>query len=410
MKKRVKKVTKLRKKMKQNNLSDFAKRIAGQSMFQILEKAKDLEGQGKSLVHFEIGDSHLEMPQEVKDSAINALKSNRTHYSVSYGELSLRTAIQKTVNEDLGFKPALAQIVVGSGANPFIFYLLAALVNPGEEVILADPTFVTYHAVLSMLKIKGRSVPVNHKNNFRFNPEEISRSITKKTRVIIINSPANPTGAVYSKSDITKIYQLAKKHNLYIISDEIYSHLVYEGKHFSVGTKDKCLERVIVTNGFSKPFAMTGWRVGYAIGPEKIMEKIALLSQTIVSCVPPFLQDACIIALKHRHKFAKRYFTEYKKLRDIACEKLGGVKQFSFAKPKGAFYLMLDVSRTGMNGDEFAKHAMNFGVVVCPGSGFGSEGKNYIRICYANSKSNLLEGCHRLRQAAENVYNCNITK
>src|SRR3989344_7515415 len=304
--------------MVNSQLSHFANRIVGQSMFRILETAKEMEQQGINLVHFEIGDSHLEMPIEVKKIAITSLNSGRTHYGSSYGEYSLRTAIQKVVKEDFAFMPDISQIVVTSGANPLIYYVLAVLVNPGEEVILTDPTFVTYNAVLDMLKIKGVHVPVTHKNNFNFSPKEIEKRITKKTRLIVINSPSNPTGAVYSESDIRKIYALAKKYNLYILSDEIYASMVYEGKHFSAGVMDKCKERVIMTNGFSKPFAMTGWRVGYAIGPEEIIEKIALLSQTIVSCVPPFLQDACVIALSQRHEFSKRYFKEYKKLREIA--------------------------------------------------------------------------------------------
>lgn len=387
---------------RKSKISNFAERIVGQSMFKILGKAKDLEIKGKDLIHFEIGDSHLEMPTEVKKSAMKALYNGRTHYGDSRGEHILRVAIQKAVKEDFKFTPSLSQVVVTSGANPLIYYVMAVLVNPGEEVILTDPAFVTYNAVLDMLKIKGVHVPVTHKNNFNFSPKEIEKRITKKTRLIVINSPSNPTGAVYSESDIRKIYALAKKYNLYILSDEIYASMVYEGKHFSAGVMDKCKERVIMTNGFSKPFAMTGWRVGYAIGPEEIIEKIALLSQTIVSCVPPFLQDACVIALSQRHEFSKRYFKEYKKLREIACRELGKVKQFEFSKPKGAFYLMIDVSRTGMDGDKFTKYAMErHGVVVCPGSGFGSGGKKYIRICYAASEKKLIDGCRRLKRAAE---------
>ncbi len=219
-----------------------------------------------------------------------------------------------------------------------------------------------------------------------------------------MSSPSNPTGALYSKEDITEIYNIAKKHNLYILSDEIYSRLVYEGEHFSPGVFDGCRERVIVTNGFSKPFAMTGWRVGYAVGPAEIITKIALLSQTIVSCVPPFLQDACITALEKRHEFAPRYLAEYKKLRDIVCTELGKVKQFEFAIPRGAFYLMIDVSKTGMDGDKFTEHAMETaGVVVCPGSGFGPGGSKYVRLCYANTEEKLREGCRRLAKAASVV-------
>lgn len=381
--------------------SDFAKRIVGQSMFRILGAAQDLERQGKDLIHFEIGDTHLEMPSEVKKSAIAALKAGHTHYGSSYGEHTLRVAIQKAVKEDFKFTPDLSQIVVTSGANPLIYYVLAVLVNSGEEVILTDPAFVTYNAVLDMLKIKGVRVPITHTNNFRFDPAEVEKRITSKTRLIVINSPSNPTGSVYPKSDIIKIYALAKKHNVLILSDEIYSRLVYEGAHFSPGTLDSCRERVIVTNGFSKPFAMTGWRVGYAIGPEQIIEKIALLSQTIVSCVPPFLQDACVTALERRHEFSARYLREYARLRQIVLRELGKVEKFEFSKPSGAFYLFIDVSKTGMDGDQFAEYAMQkHGVVVCPGSGFGPGGKKYIRICYANTSQKLLEGCRRLARAA----------
>lgn len=382
-------------------LSNFAGRIVGQSMFQILALAKDLERQGKDLIHFEIGDTHLEMPPEVKKSAIEAIKSGHTHYGSSYGEHALRMAIQTAVKEDFRFTPDLSQIVVTSGANPLIYYALAVLVNPGEEVILTDPAFVTYNAVLDMLKIKGVRVSVTHTDDFRFDPDAIEKRITSRTRLIVLNSPSNPTGAVYAKNDIMGIYGLAKKHNLYLLSDEIYSRLVYEGRHFSPGTLDKCRERVIVTNGFSKPFAMTGWRVGYAVGPEPIIEKIALLSQTIVSCVPPFLQDACVTALRRRREFSRRYVKEYAKLREIVVKELGNIPQFEFSKPAGAFYLFIDVSKTGMDGDEFTRYAMEeHGVVVCPGSGFGPAGKNYIRICYANTPRKLAEGCRRLRKAA----------
>ncbi|MDO8430717.1 MAG: pyridoxal phosphate-dependent aminotransferase [Candidatus Taylorbacteria bacterium] len=385
-------------------LSKFADRIVGQSMFQVLDKAKELERQGRELIHFEIGDTHLEMPQEVKDTAITSLNAGHTHYGSSYGEYSLRVAIQKSISEDFSFKPDLSQIVVTSGANPLIYYILSILVNPGEEVILTDPSFVTYNAVINMLKLRGVRIPISHKDGFRLNPSLVEKRITSKTRVIVLNSPSNPTGAVYSKEDMTRIYELAKKYNLYIISDEIYSRLVYEGRHFSAGTLDKCKERVIMTNGFSKPFAMTGWRVGYAIGPTKIIEKIALLSQTIVSCVPPFLQDACITALENRQEFSKRYIQEYRKLRDIVSGELSKFDKLEFIKPHGAFYLMIDVSKTGMDGDQFTTHAMEKeGVVVCPGSGFGPGGKKYVRLCYANTEERLREGCRRLGRAANSA-------
>jgi aspartate aminotransferase len=382
-------------------LSSFANRIVGQSMFKILAAAQELERTGKKLIHFEIGDTHLDMPAIVKDAAIAALKNNRTHYGPSAGEFILRSAIVKAVHEDYGFAPDIGQVAVASGANPLIYYLIAILVNAGEEVIITDPAFVTYNAVFSMLRIKDVRVPITHRDNFRFSPAAIAKRITKKTRLIIINSPQNPTGAVYSEKDIRAIYALAKKHNLYIISDEIYSSLVYEGEHFSAGMLDKCRERVIVTHGFSKPFSMTGWRVGYAIGPTPVIEKVILLSQTIVSCVPSFLQDACVVALKNRKKLSAVYKAEYEKLRAVACAELEKAKNLSFARPAGAFYLFIDVSKTGMDGDAFAKLLIEkAGVVVCPGSGFGAGGKNYIRICYARNKDELVVGCRKIAAVA----------
>lgn len=389
--------------MKQK-LSHFGTRIVGQSMFKLLARAKDLERKGKKIIHFEIGDTHLEMPDPVKDTAMRSLRNKRTHYGASHGEYELRSAIARVYKEDYRFLPDINQIVVASGANPLIYYIISVLVNPKEEVILTDPSFVTYNAVLNMLDVTGVRIPVSHHDNFRFDPEKIRKSITKKTRLIVLNSPSNPTGAVYSKNDIKKIYEIAKRHNIYVLSDEIYSTLVYEGTHFSAGTLDKCRERVIVTNGFSKPFAMTGWRVGYAIGPAEIIDKVGLLSQTIVSCVPPFLQDACVTALKNRKVFAKKYFNEYKKLREVICSQLERIPELQFEWPQGAFYIFIDVSKTGMDGDEFSEYLMqNEGVVVCPGSGFGPSGKNYIRICYAKEKEVLLEGCKKITHAIEKI-------
>lgn len=381
-------------------VSSFAQKIVGQSMFRILAEAKELERQGKKVIHFEIGDSYLEMPDDVKKAAVEALYLGRTHYGASHGEHNLREAICAYFEEDYGFRPDLAQTVVTSGANPLIYYTIAVLVNPDEEVIITDPSFVSYKAVLSMLGIKAIRIHTSHHDGFRMAPEAVEKSITSKTKLIVINSPCNPTGAVYSENDIRALYRIAEKHDLYVLSDEIYATIIYEGKHFSPGVLDACRERVIVTNGFSKPFAMTGWRVGYAVGPEPVIEKIGLLSQTIVSCVPPFLQDGCVAALKNRKEYTHIYTETYRKLRDIVCRELGKADALSFTKPAGAFYIMIDVSKTGMDGDEFSKKLLEEeGVVVCPGSGFGSAGKNYIRICYAKEEEKLTAGLRRITAA-----------
>ena len=243
--------------------SELSNRIDGQPMFKLLEKVKNLENQGKNIIHFEIGDPDFDTPENISSAAINAIKNGNTHYVSSFGLTEFRQKICEVTERSRGFKPDLEQILVTPGANIAIFYAISCLVDPGEEVIVPDPGFPTYFSTIKMCNVSPVRVPVLESNEFRMNPSDIEKSITEKTRLIIINSPQNPTGSVMTEEEIKNTYEIAEKHDVFLYSDEIYARMIYDNAKFSSpGIFDKCKERTIISNVFSKAFAMTGWRLG----------------------------------------------------------------------------------------------------------------------------------------------------
>jgi aspartate/methionine/tyrosine aminotransferase len=244
-------------------------------------------------------------------------------------------------------------------------------------------------------------VPIELKesNSFRMNPEDIEKKITDKTRLIIINSPQNPTGSVMTKDELKKTYDIAKKYDLYLYSDEIYARMMYDNTEFhSPSIYDKCNERTIISNGFSKAFAMTGWRLGALIGPETIIERMAALLETTSSCVPPFIQKAGIEAIKGDQTPAKKMYNEFKQRRDILVDGLNSIRGISCVKPSGAFYVFANIKDTNMSSEEFANYILeDASVAVLPGTDFGKFGEGYIRLCYATTQTNILEALKRIK-------------
>ncbi|MDD5679114.1 MAG: aminotransferase class I/II-fold pyridoxal phosphate-dependent enzyme [Kiritimatiellae bacterium] len=282
-------------------LSEAAKRLEGQKMFQILAHTRQLERQGKEILHFELGDPDFSTPVNIIDAAVNSLRKGETHYAPSAGLWELKEAAADVTVRSRGFRPDPAQLLVCAGANIMIFYAAACTVNPGDDVIVPDPGFVSYFSILKFLGINIIRVPLREKNEFRFNPDDVLKAITPKTRMIIMNSPSNPTGAVMNEDEVKRMYGIALEHDLYFLSDEIYARMIYEDagtKHYSPASYDKCKERTIIVNGFSKSYAMTGWRLGVVTGPPEVISKMALLLETTSSCVSPFIQRAGIEALK----------------------------------------------------------------------------------------------------------------
>lgn len=386
-------------------LSDSSYRLQGQPMFKILSRIKELERSGKKIIHFEIGDPDFETPPNIIDAAVKALHNGFTHYSDSMGDYEFRSLIAKNNMFSRGFSPEISQILVTPGANMLIYYAVACLVNPGDEVIVQNPCFPTYLSVFNFCGVKPVFVPLLEKNDFRLNPSDLEARITDKTRMIIINSPHNPTGAIMLPDELQRVYEIAQKNRIYLYLDEIYSRLNYgEIPFYSPSILDKCREYTIIANGFSKAFAMTGWRLGVGIGPKNVMAKMGLLLQTTSSCVSSFIQKAGIEAITGTQDSVKKMVATYKKRRDLLVSGLNNIKGISCINPGGAFYVFPNIKSTGLNSSDFAVRLLEeAGVGVCSGSDFGSCGENYIRLCYATSEQDIIEGIRRIKNFTEKI-------
>lgn len=385
-------------------LSNIAEKLKGQEMFQIFTKANELEKKGKHIIHFELGDPDFDTPKNIINAAVDSLNKGDTHYVSSKGlEELIVAASESTEKGRRKFKPNLNQLLVTHGANVQIDYAITCTVEQGEDIIVPDPGFVSYFSIISCKGMNAVRVPLYEKNKFRLNPKDVEKAITNKTKMIIINSPSNPTGAVMKEEEIRKIYEIAEKHDVYILSDEVYTRLIYEDsdtKFFSPSMIDKCKERTIIVNGFSKACAMTGWRLGIATGPKDVIKKMNLLLETSTSCVPPFIQKAGIEALKGPSNNYKDMIKEYKIRRDILVEGLNNLPGISCLKPTGAFYVFPNITKTNMTSREFADFMLDkAGIALAPGAIFGKYGDNYVRLSYANSIENIKKGIEKMRIA-----------
>ncbi len=382
-------------------LSELSNRIDGQPMFKLLDKVKKLENEGKKIIHFEIGDPDFATPENISNAGIDAIKNGFTHYVSSSGLTEFRQKICETTEISRGFKPNIDQVLVTPGANIAIFYAISCIVNPGEEIIVPDPGFPSYYSTIKMCNTKAVHVPLLESNKFRMNPKDIENSITEKTRMIIINSPQNPTGSVMTEEEIRITYEIAKKHDLYLYSDEIYARMVYKDSVFnSPSVYDKCQERTIISNGFSKAFAMTGWRLGAVIGPSNVVEKMKLLLETTSSCVPPFIQKAGIEAIEGEQTSQKIMYSEYEKRRNMIVDGINSIPGLNCIIPGGAFYVFVNIKKTGMTSESFCDYILeDSGVAILPGTSFGEFGEGFIRICYATSQNEIKNALERIKKS-----------
>ncbi|MSR76517.1 MAG: pyridoxal phosphate-dependent aminotransferase [Candidatus Ryanbacteria bacterium] len=379
--------------------SHTAEQLQASPMFAVLAQVQALEKAGEHIIHFEIGDPDFNTPPHIVEAGIASLKRGETHYVNSLGISELRDAVAMATERDLGFRPSREQVVIAPAIS-FVYFVVNCLVNPGEEVIVADPDYASYFSAFSALGVKAVAVPTHEKNQFRIQAEDIEKHITPKTRLMIINSPQNPTGAVISHEDSKKIFDIAKKYDIFIISDEVYGKIVYDEKAHSLGAYDQCRERIIILNSFSKTYAMTGWRLGYAIAPERIVEKIGLMIQTVISSVPAFVQHGGVAALLGDQSCIDNMVDEYRQRRDIIVAGLNDLPGVSCVSPGGAFYAFPNISGTGMSSEEFTRCMLDKArVAVLPGVNFGPMGEGHIRISFATSIENIKEGLARMKEA-----------
>jgi aspartate/methionine/tyrosine aminotransferase len=379
--------------------------IQGQPMFKVIDKVKRLEAEGRNVVHLEIGDPDFATPQHIIAAAQKSLDLGETHYGSSWGLADFIETMRQATFKSRGFLPDVDQMLVTPGANISIFYSIFCLVNPGLEVLVPNPGFPTYLSSIGVCGAHAVPYPLHDKNGFRMRAADIEPLITPRARLLIINSPQNPTGAITEPEHLKEIYELAEKYDLYIYSDEIYSRMVYEDvEFFSIASLDQARERVILSNGFSKAFAMTGWRLGSVIAPKLVAERMMMLLQTTSSCVSAFVQRAGIAAIEGDQSPVVEMMTAYQKRRNLLVKGLNAIPGIQCHLPGGAFYAFPNISSFGLTSEEFAEVMLEkANVALLPGSNFGSQGEGFVRMVYASSESNIQMALDRMAEACRQL-------
>ena len=371
--------------------------LAGESAFQILAAANKLEARGEKVIHFEIGEPDFPTAHHIKEAARAALDDGHTRYCSSQGLLSLREAIAEYARTYKKVSARPEQVVVAPGGKPVIFCTISALVNPGDEVICPNPGFPTYESVIRY--VGGIPVPIalEEKSGFRFSTEALKERISPRTKLIILNSPSNPTGGILSAHDLTEIAAAIESRDIFVLSDEIYSRIVFGGSAPSIATIPVMRDKTIVLDGFSKTYCMTGWRLGYGIMHEELVEKVTRLLINSISCTTHFVQDAGIAALKGPQDSVDAMVAEFARRRDIIVDGLNAIRGITCRKPEGAFYAFPNVTGTGLTSGELARVLLEeAGVAVLDGAAFGKFGTGYLRLSYATSTDLIRQGLERI--------------
>ena len=374
--------------------------IGTEGAFAVSARARALEAQGRPMIHLQIGEPDFDTPAHVRDAAKRALDEGATHYAPFPGIPELRKAIAEDVTRRKGFPADPSQVFVTVGGKGVMLYAILGLVDPGDEVIVPDPGYPIYESLTRFVGATAVPIPIRMENEFRLDVEELARLITPRTRLLIINSPANPTGGVLTRADLERIAELAEEHDLWVMADEIYGRILYDGaEHISFASLPGMAERTIVLDGFSKTFAMTGWRLGYAVVPESLKEVYGELVINTISCAPTFAQVGAVQALVGPQDDVDAMVVEFKARRDLIVEGLNEINGITCATPLGAFYAFPDISGTGLTGAEFAERLLTEAdVCVLAGTAFGGVGTEHIRISYANSRENLTEALNRMNR------------
>lgn len=384
-------------------LAERSGKLGTEGAFEVLRKARLLEAQGRSVIHFEIGEPDFDTAPHIVEAGIQALRAGYTHYGPSNGLPELRQAIARDLARSRGLDWADPEnVIVTPGAKPVMFYVILALVNPGDEVIYPDPGFPIYRSMIDYVDGKAVPLPLKVERDFRLDPDELERLVTPRTKLLIINSPQNPTGSVLDPQDLDRIAEIAVKHDLVVLSDEIYSRLLYGGVHESIATRPGMRDRTIVLDGFSKAYAMTGWRLGYGLVPGWLTQPMTRLMVNSNSCTASFTQMAGVAALEGPQDCVDNMLAEFTRRRAVVVEMLNGIKGVKCAPPVGAFYAFPDIRGTGYTSRELAdKLLYEGGVALLAGASFGEAGEGFLRLSYANSLENLREGLTRMKKVIE---------
>ena len=380
-------------------LAERMSRLGTETAFEVLNRARELERKGKDIIHLEIGEPDFDTPSNVIGAGVSALHSGWTHYGPSAGYPELRQAIADEVSRSRGVHVSPDEVVVVPGGKPIIFFTILALIDEGDEVIYPNPGFPIYESMINY--VGGRSVPIRLREDkdFGFDVDELRALISNRTRLIIINSPQNPTGGVLTKRDIEQIAEAIGDRNIFVLTDEIYSRLIFEGEHHSIIAEPGFKERTILLDGFSKSYAMTGWRMGYGVMRPDLAWQLARLMTNSNSCTASFTQMAGVEALRGDQSSVDHMREEFQRRRDMFVPALNRIKGFSCRTPHGAFYAFPNITATGWKSKPLADALLEDAGVAClSGTSFGEFGEGYLRFSIANSMENLQRALERIER------------
>jgi aspartate aminotransferase len=384
-------------------LAERMSRLGTETAFEVLNKARALERQGKEIIHLEIGEPDFDTPKNIVEAGVDGLRKGWTHYGPSAGLPGLRQSVADYVSRTRGVNVASDEVVVVPGGKPIIFFTILSLIDAGDEVIYPNPGFPIYESMINY--VGGHAVPIRlrEERDFGVDVQELASLITNQTKLIILNSPQNPTGGVLSRRDIHDIAEAIGDRNILVLSDEIYSRLIFEGEHYSMMSVPGFKDRTILLDGFSKTYAMTGWRMGYGVMRADLAVHITRLMTNSNSCTASFTQVAGIEALRGDQSSVDRMRDEFQRRRDVFVAGLNRIKGFSCRMPKGAFYVFPNVTKTGWKSKKLADALLEEAGVAClSGTAFGDFGEGYLRFSVANSLENLQQALTRIERWTNN--------
>ena len=378
-------------------LAERTNRLGTETAFEVLASAKALEAKGKSIIHLEIGEPDFDTPRHIIEAAHKALDEGWTHYGPASGDMELKEAVIGEMSSTRGLNIEAENIVITPGAKPIMFFSILACVEKGDEVIYPNPGFPIYESMINY--IGGKAVPImlEEERDFSFDVNELKDLINDRTRMIIINSPQNPTGGVLPEEDLAEIADMIADRDIIVMTDEVYSRMVYDGKHSSIICFDGMKDKTILIEGFSKTYAMTGWRLGYGVMPQNVADMVSKFMVNSNSCTSSFTQRAGIEALNGSQADSENMIAEFKKRKDVIVDGLNAIPGISCRTPRGAFYVFPNITGTGLTSAEAEDKFLNeAGVAGLKGTSFGSNGEGYVRLSYANSTENILEALNRI--------------
>jgi aspartate aminotransferase len=385
-------------------LAESLERLGTETAFTVLARAKELERQGRDIIHLEIGEPDFPTPLHICEAAYEAMRAGETHYCPAAGIPEFREAVAESLSAARGIEVQPENVVVATGAKPFLFFTILAVCNPGDEVVYPDPGFPIYESAIRWAGAVPVPLPLHEERDFVFDLDELAARLGSRTKLVILNSPQNPTGGAVSADELAEAARLIGETSAWVLSDEVYSRMLYDGEFASIATVPGMLERTVLLDGLSKTYAMTGWRCGFAAVPDPLVDPIVRFLVNCTSCVPPFVQHAGVTALRGPQDEAEAMIAEFKRRRTLIVEGLNSLPGVSCRVPRGAFYAFPNVGGTPLSAEELAARLLTeAGVAVLAGTAFGRVGADNLRVSYANSQENLERAVERIGAFLEGV-------